>query len=303
MAQIDSQIQLFLEMTKLPEQSVVSVAVDAMAMNADRSYLPSKKSDSVFVIFVQTLDRRYRCLPLHVMRHESGQVTPDVQAALSEVCEALLRHQVVVKYKCADGNKGYNEAHRKIFNDWCPLLETGGLGAALRFVSQSAKVPIRDFLHLCKNYCNKAKNHPVVLSPDSFANVVTCDDLQTVLRLGRVLTDKSSTAKMRDSYALNLFSLTNCSKCIEAKNLMAVMYLLPWPLQEEVLRSRRLARQERLEKAILACNLLFHYYRLSHFPHPPGISQRFHSKTMVAVTFAGLAANFEHCHRFDPVQT
>jgi hypothetical protein len=286
MEQIDGQIQLFLEMTNLPEHSVVSVPVDAMAMNADRSYLPSKKSDSAFVIFVQPLDRRYRCLPLHVMRHESGQATSDVQAAIAAVCEALWRHPVVVKYKCADGDKRHNEARRKNFNDWCPLLETGRLEAALRFVSQSAKIQVSDFLHLFKNYGNKAKNHAVVLSHDSFANAVTCDDLQTLLRLGRVLTDKSSTAKMRDSYALKLFSLTNCSKCIEAKNLMVVMYLLPWSLQEEVLRSHRLSRQERLEKAILARKLLFHYYQLSHFPHAPGVTQRFHSKTTVAVTLA-----------------
>jgi hypothetical protein len=67
---------------------------------------------------------------------------------------------------------------------------------------------------------------------------------------------------------------------------MAVMYLLPWLLQEEVLRSRRLSRQERLEKAILACKFLFHYYQLSHFPHSPDVSQQFHSKTMVAAMFA-----------------
>jgi hypothetical protein len=108
---------VFLEITNLPEHSIVSVAVDVMAMNADHSCLPSKKSDSAFVIFVQPLDRRYRCLPLHVMRHESGEVTPDVQAAIAEVCEALWRHQIVVKYKCADGDKGHNEAHRKFLND------------------------------------------------------------------------------------------------------------------------------------------------------------------------------------------
>jgi hypothetical protein len=77
------------------------------------------------------------------------------------------------------------------------------------------------------------KNHPIVLSPDSFADAMTSDDFQTLLRLGRVLTDKSSTAKERDSYALKLLSLTNCSKGIEAKNLMAVMYLLPWSLDRK----------------------------------------------------------------------
>jgi hypothetical protein len=94
-----------------------------------------KKSDSAFVIFVEPLDHQYRCLPLHILWHESGQATPDVQAAIAEVCEALWKHQVAVRYKCADGDKGHKEAHRKFFNDWRPLLETGGLGEALRFES------------------------------------------------------------------------------------------------------------------------------------------------------------------------
>jgi hypothetical protein len=96
MEQIDSQIQFFLEMTNLPEHSVVSVAVDAMAWMLIFLVCLQKKSDFAFVIFAQLLDRRYRYLPRHVMRHESGQVIPDVQAAITEVCEALWRHQVVV---------------------------------------------------------------------------------------------------------------------------------------------------------------------------------------------------------------
>jgi hypothetical protein len=92
--------------------------------------------------------------------------------------------------------------------------------------------------------------------------------------------------KERDSYALKLFSLINCSKCIETKNLMALMSLLPWSLQEEVLRSDRLSRQERLEKVVFACKLIFHYYQLSLFLHAPGVPQRFHSKITVSITFA-----------------
>jgi hypothetical protein len=138
-----------------------------------------------------------------------------------------------------------------------------------------------------KNWCSKVKNHPVVLCPDSLANSVTCEELQALLRLGKVLTDKSPTGKMRDAYALELFSLTNCVKCIDNKHMTELMYLPPWALQEEVIRSPELPRQDRLEKAILSFKVLHHFYRLSTFEPAEHVGQRFReASALEAVTFA-----------------
>jgi hypothetical protein len=289
--QVHAQIDLFIKTTKLPTNAVVSVAVDAIAMNPDRSYLPTKKSDYAFVVFVQPLDRRYRCFPLHVKRKEgSGNATAEVRKAVSAVCEALSRHGIVVKYKSADGDKGHNEAHAEFFHEWYPLFEAGGdqgLKAAIDYVAKATNVPVGDPLHMWKNWCNKVKNHPVVLCPDSLANAVRCEDLQALLRLGKVLTDRSPTGKMRDAYALKLFSLTNCAKCIDNKHMMELMYLLPWALQEEVIRSPNLPRQDRLEKAILSFKLLHHFYRLSTFEPAEHVGQRWREESAIeAITFA-----------------
>jgi hypothetical protein len=64
------------------------------------------------------------------------------------------------------------------------------------------------------------------------------------------------------------------------------MYLIPWTLQEEVMRSPRLERQERLLKALLAFQLLLHSFELPHMVCPSGVSGRFISGVTVAVTFA-----------------
>jgi hypothetical protein len=283
---VSEQIQDFIESTNLPEQSPVSVVIDAIAMNPDRSSLPSGKADSAFVVFVQPLDRRLRCFPIHVKQHESGAATPDIREILREICEALGSHRLIVKYKCADGDRGHNEAHVDFFDRWYSIWENQGLEAALGFVSQAMYVPVGDFLHLWKNFCNKVKNHPVVISPDSLAQMVTNEGLQSLLGLGRVLTDKTATGRMRDSYPLKLFTFTNCFKCLDSQDIVAMMYLLPWTLQEEVIRSPLLSRQERLEKAILSFKLLLHYYHSSHFPHEEGVSQRFRSGNTKAITFA-----------------
>jgi hypothetical protein len=286
LALVDQQVQMFIEANRLPDNSVISVAIDAMAMNSDRSTLPASEADYVFVIFAQPVERHFHCLPIHVIQHDSGQSTPDVRNAMAIVCDSLSRHGCIVKYNCADGDRGYNEMHLRFFLEWYPILQQRGLAEAVDFVSHSSNVPVGDFLHLWKNFCNKVKNHSVVLCPGSLLNAVTVDELQSLLTLGQVLKDKSPTGRMRDSYALQLFTLSNCLKCLQNQNMMAFMYLLPWSLQEEVIRSPLLSRQERLNKAVISFKLLLHYYHLCSLPHAEGISQRFSSKTTKAVTFA-----------------
>jgi hypothetical protein len=73
---------------------------------------------------------------------------------------------------------------------------------------------------------------------------------------------------------------------MDSDRLTEMMYLLPWALQEEVVPSPALTRQDRFEKAMLGFKLLLHYYHLSAFPAADGVSQRFHGGVTEAVTFA-----------------
>jgi hypothetical protein len=130
------------------------------------------------------------------------------------------------------------------------------------------------------------KNHTVTLSPDS--NVLfnlSADSLEALLKLGAPLQDRSSIGKMRDSYALQLFSLKNCLKCLEQGQTNELMYLLPWALQEEVLRHPSLRREQRLEKAVLSFQLLLHYFRLSLLPHDAHVTKRFYTDKTRVLTF------------------
>jgi hypothetical protein len=136
-------------------------------------------------------------------------------------------------------------------------------------------IPVSDFLHLLKNFCNKVKNHPVTICPELPDDIITCENHESLLNFGNGLSDKSTIGRMRDSYALQLFSLANCSVCMEKGNDLALMDLLPWALQEGVIRSPDLSRYERLEKALLAFYLLLHDFDLSFLPRSDGVTQRF----------------------------
>jgi hypothetical protein len=81
-----------------------------------------------------------------------------------------------------------------------------------------------------------------------------------MLRLGPPLADLSSVGKIRDSYAITLFMLENCPKCFESGDPHSAVFLLPWALQEEVIRSTSIPRDERLFKAIASFKLLMHLF-------------------------------------------
>jgi hypothetical protein len=287
LAVLKDQIARSMQTTSLPSGSFVSIAVDAMAMNPDSSYLPANHSDNEFVIYVQPLDRRHSCWPLHVMPHPSGRATEDVLGAMEAARAALTAQGLVVKFECSDGDAGHNQSHRAFFNGWYPHFLDHGFSGALEYAAGcETPIPVGDFLHLLKTFLNKVKNHLIVMSPDCLATAVSVVDLESVLKLGRPLSDKSSVGRMRDSYALQLFSISNCLKCLETGHVNEFMFMLPWALQEEVIRAPDLSREDHLMKAMLSFRLLLHYFDLSSLPRAKGVTQKFKQDKTTAVTFA-----------------
>jgi hypothetical protein len=144
-------------MNNLQEGAPVSIAADAMAMSADRSYPPSKDADYSFVIYGQPLDRAYRCLPLHVLRTQSSQATQELRKVVDEVSTCLSDRGLLVKYLYTDGNTGYNNYHRRFFTEWYARFQRGKLTDVIEYASQHMKLPVLDFLHLWKVFCNPVK--------------------------------------------------------------------------------------------------------------------------------------------------
>jgi hypothetical protein len=193
------------------------------------------------VFYARPLAHPKKWMALHVFRGQSGH--------------ALKGAGVVVRYVCSDGDSGSNKQHNKFFKEWHSARLSHRLPSALDIVDLTRKIPVSDFLYLWKNFCNKVKNHPVAISPEIPDDVLTCQNRESLLNFGNALSDKSSIGPMHDSYALQLFSLANCLYCMEEDGDLALLYLLPWALQEELIRSSALTRREGCEKAILSSYL------------------------------------------------
>jgi hypothetical protein len=85
-----------MERSGVQESGIVSVAIDGMATNPDRSDLAAKCSEYMFAYYVQPLARPKKCLPLHVFRDVLGKAGPDVQPILDDICKALFDRNIKV---------------------------------------------------------------------------------------------------------------------------------------------------------------------------------------------------------------
>jgi hypothetical protein len=132
------------------------VAVDVIAMNSARSDLPSRKTDHAFLIFVQQLDLRYRCVPLHTIQHESGQATPDVRKMVTADSSALSNHRLMVHYECARGDQKHDATQKSFFHQrmvffcWRAMDWT----RAISYVSQATDVASRGISSFLKEFDN-----------------------------------------------------------------------------------------------------------------------------------------------------
>jgi hypothetical protein len=70
---------------------------------------------------------------------------------------------------------------------------------------------------------------------------------------------------------------------------LARMYLLPWALLEEIIRSQDLSRLDHLEKILLSFHVFLHYLDLSFLPRVDGVTQRFDKRRTAVVTFRHVA--------------
>jgi hypothetical protein len=197
-----------IEANAITRGTVVSLAIDAMAMTAQhstaqRTSLPSGGQQIAFVIFLQPLDARFKCFPLHVMTHSSGRATGPFQEALDSITRSVTEHGFMVKYLCVDGDSCYHRRDLEYFHRWYSILIERALSSTLLALADDVRIRVGECLHSWKTYCNKINNHPVTLIPGSTDAAIQVDDLESLFQLGRALLDKFTVGGRRTLMSSN----------------------------------------------------------------------------------------------------
>jgi mevalonate pyrophosphate decarboxylase len=81
---LDDLIQYATEANAIPPATSISLAVDAMAVTAEWTHVPSADCETTFVIDGQPLDARLKCPSLHLMTDSSGRALVRFKKRLNE---------------------------------------------------------------------------------------------------------------------------------------------------------------------------------------------------------------------------
>ena len=266
----------------------VVIAVDAMSMEqVQEGNFGAKSGDNhVFLFHMLPLSCEYKPVPIHLLTQNSGNAGEAVKQTLLDIAARLHDAHFIVRCVATDGDHGYQELHTAMFDSWWPQFCSKGVEGALQAVKECTRPIIADFLHLLKNARSRIINNRVSLSPCG-ADAFSAAELNDVLLLGPSLTDQSAKGRMRDSYALEIFTLGNFSRLISQNKYHMAFYLLPYCLWSEVFRNPYLSVQLRRELLVRIADVFaLHLFVVNHLDgdlvsenKKPGIPQYFCSST------------------------
>ena len=252
----------------------IVLGVDTMAIEPVQDALNSARVGDNHVFLFQVLPFRpdLTPFPVHLLTQRNGNAGIDVKKRLHELIEILGKCGIVTSCIATDGDSGYNELHTAMFDSWWPQFCSNGIEEARKSLSTYNTAIIADFLHLIKNARSRLLNNRVSLSPDG-EGAFSAKELNMVLQLGPSLADYSAKGRMRDSYALELFTLNNFLRLMSRGKLQMAFYILPYCLWEQLLRNQHLSLQMRREFAVLIVEIFAYHIEVLNNLDASSVSQ------------------------------
>ena len=248
-ANVSDVIQLFRSTYNLKHQEKVEIVlgVDAMSLepNVKFSNVPIG-SNYLFLFHIMPLSSKQKSMTLHAQAMDSGVGGDHVKERMAQLIQMLKQHNFIVKYKATDGDRTYTVWHDEAILKWWPTYCEKGLEEALKVIENEEAFPIGDFLHLLKNARSKIMNSDVTIFYDGFYKF-NANDLESILHLGKPLTDYNTVGKMKDSYALDIFTIPNYFLLLKNGKISEAYYILPYALWTEAVRNPTYTPQQRLD--------------------------------------------------------
>lgn len=112
------------------------ISIDAASL--DR---PNKHSHShVFVIYLQPLNPKYKCFPIHIHSKVNGNCDEDVINLIDQTIGLLKESGISVKAVASDGDPGYNERSQTTFDKYINIFKKKGFYSAVEYIMNSNEV-------------------------------------------------------------------------------------------------------------------------------------------------------------------
>ena len=216
--------------------------------------------NNAFTFNLQPFEKEYDCFPVHVLPKSDGSADEGIRKMLTKIVNILKVNYINVIFIASDGDTGYNIYHKISFDKWINSYNNQSIEEAVNVVKNSIH-PIGDFLHLLKNARSRLLSFKIKIFPDPNSSSIEVKKLLETLNLKKVFSDKSQLGKMRDSYILKLYNISNVLICLENKMLLEALYLLTYAAWMEALRNPNISVADRLVLIQLSFELFLMHIR------------------------------------------
>lgn len=252
----------------------VVLGVDAISMEPVTEDALGVKigHNHVFLFHLMPLQCELKPICLHLQTQKGGNAGPAVRNRLEQLTSVLTALNFRVHYWSTDGDSGYATIHKELFDRWWPIYSGKGIEEALKTIEAAPKAILGDFLHILKNARSRLINGKVSLTYNG-VRPFDAAEMDEILNLGKPLRDKSSTGKMKDSYALEIFTLDNCFFLLLNGRLEMAFYLLPYALWSCVMLHPKLSVQTRRDLLTLSIQVFEHHWRQLDYLKPGVVSE------------------------------
>ena len=216
-----------------------------------------------FIFLLISHDYRIPVKLLHLAASQSGAYTKEIDNIAEQIQQVSNRLGLRIWFRATDGDPGMNTTHENFYNGFldgksaCLSSLVTHLHNKLILVPDMW-IPITDPLHAMKNMRSRLIKHSIQIF--KWNQHTAIDEIRTLLDLGPVLSDESQIGKMRDSYAVSLFTFKNVSKLLKAGQFVAACFFLPFACWSAVIYSCDIKLSLRLFLVELSFQLLRTYF-------------------------------------------
>ena len=251
-------ISLINPLLNTPEEIRCVLAIDAFSV----SYLQNKKAacdgdNYCFIYLLQPLSSNYKNIPIHLYPSPNGKATQEIIDKAKVMIEIITCNtKLSIPYIAVDGDSTYNPEFSACFSQLSTKIHDHYLNDSILQIKSNNVIWISDTLHILKNLRSKLLTDTLVYDPFNDPIPFRSNDFEKILNLGEALTNKTSLAKLRDSFPLTLFQIHNALKIREFYSNPGFCFMLPFSLWVYAILGDKININERLIASRLALTFI-----------------------------------------------
>ena len=164
-----------------------------------------KKSINLYCFELLPLSSNFPVTPIHFKLLPKGSAPASIKKLYTDIISILEAKNIKVLFIATDGEKALDTVHNEFFDKYIKSILNQEFEKIIEAISSEEYIPLSDMLHLLKNARAHLLNHRLYVDPSNLicVNKALMDE---ALEFSKCLTDTSREGKMKDGYAIELFS-------------------------------------------------------------------------------------------------